>query len=75
MVIYERELTRPAPLSVGAEREELLGLVHDNISELITRIVADRSQECLGWVLLVGNIIIVENVLGPLASEVKMKCI
>jgi hypothetical protein len=70
VVIYERELARPAPLSVGAEREELLGLVHDNISELITRIVADRSQQCLRWVLLVGNIIIEDNVIGPLTSEV-----
>ena len=46
VVLYEGELTRKAPLGVGAEREKLLGLVHDHISELITRIVAYFPQVC-----------------------------
>ena len=65
MVLCERELTRPAPLGVGTEREKLLALVHDHISKLIARIVADYPQVCLRRAYLVGNIIIVDYMLGP----------
>ena len=65
MVFCERELTRPAPLGVGTEREKLCALVHDHISELIARIVGDMPQVCFLGAHLVGNIIFVDDMLGP----------